>query len=75
MSDQLSPAQEKLRDRFDAIDAAYAAQLQTSSNPDQLAITKIRAYAAAYSDYRAQLKRHADGRRSRKERLGASLRK
>jgi hypothetical protein len=55
MTVQLSPAQEKLREQFDAIDQRYAAQLQTSSNPNALAIAKIKAYAAAYSAYRAQL--------------------
>ena len=51
----LSEAQLALKEKFDAIDAAYAAQLQTSNNPDQLAIARIKAYAQAYSAYRAQL--------------------
>lgn len=52
---QLSPAQILLRNRLDEIDQRYAAQLQTNSNPDQLAIARIRAYAAAYTAYLAQL--------------------
>jgi hypothetical protein len=52
---QLSPAQILLRDRLDEFDQRYAAQLQTSSNPDQLAIARIRAYATAYTAYLAQL--------------------
>jgi hypothetical protein len=49
----LSEAQLTLKAKFDAIDAAYEAQLQIDQKTEQLAIAKIRAYGAAYVKYRA----------------------
>lgn len=51
----LSEAQLVLKEQFDEIDAAYAARLQNRTNPDHLAIARIKAYAQAYSAYRLQL--------------------
>jgi hypothetical protein len=51
MNAALAEVQNKLRQAFDAIEATYAAKPIGNNKPEQLEISKIRAYAAAYTAF------------------------
>jgi hypothetical protein len=59
MNAALAELQDKSRQAFDTIETTYAAKPISNNKPEQLEISKIRAYAAAYTAFvnaRAKLK-------------------